>query len=288
MPPDYYSELLLYVPFFFTNGFLLRLLIERWRILRRGKKIIHVAEYEAPEGFTPAHAGLLIDNDIRTEEVVATIYDLERRGILAINDTTLTLLTTEAPVSMPEKQFINVLFSKNSNFRLDKSSAGLFLSTSDTFRKAMLQEMRDQNMLPMPVFKTENSQRLMALVFAAASYVSIVLFAYLIKSPLYILTVQYPRHPMSIGEPIIAVLLILLVFAIAFSGIVSNTFTTRGRLNWRFAAGYRLYIATVFKDKLNHKERNFHDKEMKTALPFAIAYGIEKAPVNDLLRKLGL
>lgn len=285
---NFYYELILFVPFFITNGFLLRLLIERWRILQRSKRMTHIAEYDAVEGFTPAHAGLLIDNDIRTEEVIATLYDLERRGILAINDTAITLLITEASVTAPEKELIDVLFSESSNFKLDRSSAMLFLSASDTFRKAMLLEMREHNMLPMPIFKTKHSQRLMSLIFLIASYVSIVLFVFLIKSPLYILMVQYPRYPMNIGQPVVAILLILLVLVVACSGLISSTFTTKGRLNWRFAAGYRLYIETVFKGKFEYGARSFHDKEMKTVLPYAIAFSLEKKPVNDFLRKLGL
>jgi hypothetical protein len=284
---DYYWTLILYIPFFIVNGILLRLLIERWRIWRRSKTMFHIAEYGASEEMTPAYAGLLIDNDIRIEEVVATIYDLDRRGIVTISDTTINLLVTDAPVTVPEKKLIDALFSRSGVVMLDSSSAKLFLSASDAFRKAMLSDMRDRKLLPMPMLKTRTSQIVMTVIFTAASYVSIVLTVFLIKSPLYILTVQYPRYPMSIGEPIVAILLVALVLIVASSGIFSDTFTKNGHLNWRYAAGFRLYIETVFRGKFEYSGQQL-TKEQKNILPYAIAFSIEKKPVNNFIRKLGL
>lgn len=285
---DYFSStLVFYVPFFIVNGILLRSLLERWRLSRRSKRLFYYAEYDIPAEMTPAFAGLLIDNDIRTEEVVATLYDLERRGIIALDDSSVRLLTTDAPTTVPEKLFIEALFSRSSVFTLDSSNAMLFLSASDVFRKAMLADMRNRKLIPMPALKTKASRRFVTLIFMTASYVSIVLMAYLILSPETILTVQYPRYPMSIGEPIMELVLVMIVLTLALSGLFSETFTTDGRLTWRFAAGYRLYIEKVFKGKFDYVNNEFSREQMRI-LPFAIAFSIEKKPVEDLVRKFGL
>lgn len=284
----YYSVTIVYLPFFIINGYLLRLLIERWRVYIRSKKMFYITEYDAPKGFTPAHAGMLIDNDIRIEEVVATLYDLQRRGVLSISDADITLRTTSSQVTSAEKCLIDVLFSRGASFHLNKTNTSLFLSASHEFRQQMLEDMRRNHMLPMPNPRASLAQKLLGGAFMIFSYVAIVLMAYLIFNPSYILDIQYPRYNMEVGQPILVVMIALLVCAIAFSGFATSLFGRDGRLTWRLAAGYRLYINTVFKGKFEYGKDAVNSKEQNEILPYAIAFSIEKIPVQDFTRKLGL
>jgi hypothetical protein len=87
-----------------------------------------IAEYDPPDGLSPAEIGYLFDSRIDRAEIVATLVDLEQRGFIKIDytkDTGVNLLTRTQQQPMLLKDHEAVVIERLSDF----SNLTTFVST---------------------------------------------------------------------------------------------------------------------------------------------------------------
>lgn len=128
-----------------------------WYLRGRDPHVGPVADFlpEPPDDLPPGAAGTLLDEVAHQRDVVATLVDLARRGVVAMERTSanagaeihLTLRSTEAPLARFEQELVRALFgwtpAVGSSVRLWEVSAR-FAAAAPEIRRRLYAELVDR------------------------------------------------------------------------------------------------------------------------------------------------
>lgn len=285
-------DLLFFLPYFVVAAFILRSLAARIAFFHLLKKQIVIPEYKPSAVFSPAEAGLLVDNTFAINEIAATIKDLELRGSIAINQSSFNMelqVINSINLDDLERQFIETLFKGSDQFLINNPTnaiafldAGKQLANSARARLAANGQIVRSRVLHKTLHVVVNTFIGIALV------IQLMLTILALVPGNQVFSVGYPRHPMNISEPILEIGIDLLVLVICISGFWMRKLTDdHGLKNWRYTAGLKMFIEKAYKDRFYRDGKQMAtDDDLRTFYPYAIAFGIEKRFTEKLKRAL--
>lgn len=244
---------------------------------RMQKKLVIVAQYEAPDHLSPGEIGHLSDNSSSMAEITATIIHLAVRGYLKIEQTQSKGLLKKADYTFHrlkdskdlkdyEKQLLDMLLPIETNqTKLSSiqasSAAPVIASVKGAFK---------ENLNKKGYYITSSSLPKKSFWNKRAGF----LFFLVLLINLYSLTGSN-NAPFSfvVFSLIFAIVGALIGAAIAYT----IRLTESGYDEWAKVEGLKLYLTVAEKDRIN-----FHESPEKTPehfsalLPYAIALGVEK------------
>lgn len=273
----------LFFPYLLVSALFIRSLTARLAFYRVLKRQIVYPEYEPPAVLSPAEAGLLMDNEFHMSEVAATIINLELKGNLSLKDDGMHLLNQRG-LSPTEEEFIEDLFGSQNQFAINPANSTPMLDAGKKLAENTRQQLIKDAQLT-PSRKSHKTARLfIILLVCLAVFVQLLLTVGFLMGPKEFFSINYPRYPMTLAEPVSTIITLVIFFVIAFSGFWQKTFKNNDSITkWQYVAGLKVYIETVYKN-------NFYDgsqllvsqKELKTFYPYAVALGIEKDFTDQL------
>jgi hypothetical protein len=233
-----------------------------------------VAEYDPPEGLSPAEIGYLLDTKLGDEEVFATIVQLEQRGFVSLDGQKVI------EVKQPSKEIndfekyvlanLKNIIGKNLNKQFLRNvviDGGVklndYLNT-----KGYLKTYKDR-------VKGEMIRVLIAMLLLLALFAcflhpksihdfTAVAFFTVFFSPLFFLTAVFLQSAYSkiVGEPWMG--------------------TPKLKQLWPEIEGYREYIKMVEQDNLKFESENTKGIVKNKVLPYAIALGFNTGWKNKI------
>jgi hypothetical protein len=251
-----------------------------------------VAEYDPPEGLTPAELGFLFDNKLGIGEVYATILTLEAQGLVTLVEEGGKLNIQQVqPASKDLRDFdkavLNILANKDnsisvgaltiegapellrSNNKVKAINKKLLKNITRSAELALRKELQTQGYLKSTKDQINSLlRRLVPLMMA-----------------LIFLTV-YTSHPKSINAAAEITILLLIVFSpayflvavfllSAFQKVAGDPWSGTQKLKqvWPEIEGYREYIKVVEAGELQFESENAKQVIKNKNLPYAIALG---------------
>lgn len=284
--------LLLFTPYYLAVGYTMRSLTTRIALYLEMKKQIVIAEYSPPDVLAPAEAGLLIDDDFTLNETAAVIKDLELRGHLLLDTSgstiKLTYVRSASPMRDHEIFFIQTLFHNDDTFIISRKNADTFLQAGTFLGREVRSNLTDEGILSAQISQRKIFRFIFKIFVCLAAFLQAVWTITLLNNPKTILEVSYPRYPMSIVEPIIMVFVALLTIGIMLSGFWNKRLTDKhGLKNWRYVAGLKSYLETVYKGRFyDGSTLTVSKTELHNFYPYAIAFGIETTLADQMSRAL--
>lgn len=257
-------------------------LYQRYRAYRAKKDQVVIAQYEAPDGLTPAELGLLLDNKANMTEVTATLIDLAVRGYIKIVQTSpktifspakyrfMRLKDSDDTLAGYEISLLGALFKRGASFGGLVGLIGSALKADDHTELVAgakesidLSEIDNDNMASVVTgikknLKTSLEQKG---YFKTGSFPFVWMILYiLVCLPLLII-------------PPLAFVLIALGVASAFTTKLSS----EGLGEWAKVSGFKLFLSVTEADRLKFTDAPAKTPELfSKLLPAAVALGVEK------------
>lgn len=280
--------LILFTPYLFVAGYLLRSLARRIAFYRLLRRQIVIAEYAPPKVLLPVEAGLLVDDDFSLPELAATLQDLKLRGYISIEEhgpeLSFALLRKDG-LSTPEATFINSLFQTERTLTTHGVDASRrLLAAGRILANAARSELVYGGQLPKSSYASKVLRKAFVVFLGLAAIVQIILTAGIVTAPEQVLSINYPRYPMDISEPVLVIGILAATVAFIIGGFWTRTLSDDdGLKNWRYVAGLKLFLEKVYKGRFYRDGKlTVSPRELRTFYPYAIALGVER----DFTRKL--
>jgi hypothetical protein len=253
-----------------------------WYTKGRDPHVGLVAEFlpEPPDDLPPGAAGALVDEVAHERDIVATIVDLGRKGVIKIDeqnaeselpvrqssDFTLTLLKPDARLTAFERQLLEALFGANMKTGASEQLGRVksrFTSRSGAIRNAMYAELVRRGYFTASPEATRGSWKRSSTVLLIGAVLLICVGGGVLA---------------DLSPFVFLPLAVLVIFALALRKL-SPSLPRKSRSGAEAAAkwrAFRRYLSDIEKyDKVKESRERF-DKY----LPYAVAFGLESSWVN--------
>lgn len=275
-----YMTLVVLLPFWLTGALMLRACVQRLRLSWWIHQAAKVAVYETP--LSPAEAGYLVDYDYTHREVAATLLGLQFRGILQItvsesSNVHLEVGNTSGELSPYERIFVETLVNSQENDFSGFSDPRL-IEIASAAEEVLIEDLEQRNMVQRERLPNRYLRKLFRVIYTVAGIVGLLYaYAYLFERA-QLEAIGYPRYPMNVTEIFILIAVGLVIVGVVVSGWwprFTQEYKDPRYEAWIDAAGFLLYLRTVFSDRFSAEGIASQDKEtLRTYTPYAVAYGI--------------
>lgn len=252
--------------------------VSRLRLKRLSRSSTIVTMYESPSGLTPAEIGYIYDASLKTHEFVATVFDLEYKNIIKINEQgqlSLDSVNTQSqPLEAHEKLIIRLIVSGDYKSVLQDLS----IVNNQLFKQEVSRSLVNKGLI-----REHFYQRVF---FGTLKMIRNVFFFYsslIILSTVSLLFVS----PLSVGEVLLMCVISLIAFTLLYTPLyialgVALTFiyvkldgmrwigTTRLRQTWPDIEGYRMYIKQAQLNRLNFASEELRIKALEKDFSYAV------------------
>ena len=271
----------LFLPFWVVGALMLRACIQRLRLELWVHKAIKVVAYNTP--LRPAEAGFLVDYEYTHRELAATLVDLHFRHIIQLSiDSSIKIDVTQnniydATLSPYEQTLLSALRGSAINSFAAFTDPRLIALTMPA-HEVLITDLTARHMIHRERLPRPGTRRIFRILYFIAGFVGAVSAYALIFQRTQALAVGFPRYPVSFSE-----LATLIITALVVIGIIASSYLPRFAQNykepqyeaWIDAAGFMLYLRTVFTDRFAPENITTQDKNTLHAnVPYALAYGI--------------
>ena len=243
----------------------------------RKRAMTVVAQYEAPDGLTPAQIGLLSDNKAALQELSATILDLAVRGYIKITlvrpkswyrkaNYRFDQLKPFDDLKDYEKKLITVFFySMQPTVTMDDVTTHMSGSSSAAIQIQLINKQIGQGLKDAGYYNYTPSGQGTEILAHSISSIGLVS---------YVGFITVSSH----AVPLFAFLILLAFFAFQVWTIVRRPkLTDTGLEEWAKVEGFKLYLKVAESDRLNFSDAPVKTPERFNALlPYAVALGVEK------------
>lgn len=247
------------------------------RFAHRKRQLIQnviIAEYEPPANLTPAEIGYLFDSRFDKTEVVATLVDLEQRGLVSLSYSKVDGLHVEKiVVELPNDLKEHELYLLD-NLGASSNLSLYSLKIINGFKSRVKKSLKNQGFI-----KPQNE--------TVSYYAQRTLVAYfLITIPMFLWLMS--GSDKSFGTAIMAFIFIfilsfpfLLGLALVAGFIYNNLvgqpglWTDKLKSMWRELEGYRDFVEQVELDELQFESEDLKIRSKNKALPYAIALNLD-------------
>ena len=247
-----------------VTGFMLALWLEKGR--DEGRTGTGMVRYDPPPGIRPAVLGMLMREDAKVSDIVATIVDLACRGYLKIGEQgkggvfdkrsfTFAMRKPSDPLLLDyEEKVMLGLFEKGNQVSQDDLEDAFYQHVNGILQSIREQVARERFFAEDPSLVKRRYTRISFLLAAALSVAWIWTAKALDLGHLYILFLS-------------GLLSCFMVFSI---GLFMPRRTAKGREAYEHAVGFRKYLAAAEKEELADMDvGNFQD-----TLPYAMVLGV--------------
>lgn len=253
--------------------------ISRFRLRRMSRSRTIVALYEPPKALTPAEIGYLYDASLSSREVVATVFDLEYRDIIAIDQKGNLAINTATADGQQLKS--------HEKFVLRLIDRGDYLSILQNLNTLNLQLFKQQVALGLAAKDLVREQFYLRVFFGALKMIRNVFFFY---SALILLSTSllFFMSPFSVGDILLVGIISLIGFTFMFGPMyvalgIALTFiyvkldgmrwigTQRLRRIWPDIEGYRMYIKQAQLNRLSFVSEELRIKSLERDFAYAVA-----------------
>lgn len=233
-----------------------------------------IAEYDPPENLSPAEMGYLFDSRLDKQELVATLIDLEQKGLLAFQKRSLEGMVINVSNRGQDKHNLRQ-YEKD---LLDRIGAEANLSVYSLLNKSSFGYSIKKSLAAKGYIK---SQREVINYLAQRTLVAY----FLLTMPILIWTLFQAN-----GEIMIMFLVMMFVFIMFFpfffglaliTGYIYNKivgqpgmWTDKLKKLWPELEGYREYVRQVELDELQFESKDLKIRSKNKTLPYAIALGL--------------
>ncbi len=247
------------------------------RFAHRKRQLIQnviIAEYDPPAGLSPAEIGYLFDSRLDKTEVIATLVDLEQRGLVSLSNSKFDGLhvektVAELPSDLKEHE-LYVLDNLDANSNLSFYSLKIIGGFKTTIKKSL----KNQGFIkPQNEVVSYYAQRTLVAYFL----ITTLIFLWLVSS--------------SDGDYITAAIVsFIFIFILGFpfflglalvAGFIYNKlvgqpglWTNKLKTMWRELEGYRDFVEQVELDELQFESEDLKMRSKNKALPYAIALNL--------------
>ena len=246
------------------------------RFAHRKKLLIQnviIAEYDPPANLSPAEIGYLFDSRIDKTEVIATLVDLEQRGLVRLTYSKLDGLHVEKAVArLPDT------LKEHEQYVLNSLDANMNLSFYSLKINADFKTCVEKSLINQGYIKTQNE--------VANYYAQRKIVAYfLITIPMFAWFIA--GSDKSFGAAVMAFMVIFVLGFPFFLGLtlVANfiynklvgqpgLWTDKIKSMWRELEGYRDFVEQVELDELQFESEDLKIRTKNKALPYAIALNL--------------
>lgn len=254
--------------------------ISRFRLRRLYHARTILAMYESPAGLTPAEIGYLYDAKLKTNELVATVFDLEYKNVIAIDETgELSRIAVAAEVGKALKAHENFVMNLIDRGEYRSLFQDLTLLHSQLFKNAVSQSLVTQGLMQPHLY-----QRLFTGAIKMTGFVFIFFSSLVI---LFLAMMQYAASS-SLPEILFVATIALIAFTMLFTplyiclGVVLTYIyvqidgmrwigTGLLKRTWPDIEGYRMYIEQAQLNRLNFASEELRAKALEKDFSYAVA-----------------
>lgn len=257
--------------------------ISRLRLRRLARSRTIIAVYEPPARLTPSEMGYIYDGGIGVREFIATVFDLEYRDIITIDQrgglSLAPSVTEERPLKDHEKYLVNLIRHNEYTSILQNPS----ITHSHTFRRYVSQCLVSRGLM--------HENFYMRILFGTLRMIRFVFFYYsslIIIGTMSLLFVS----PLAISEVLFMCIMSLIGFTLMFApmyislGIILTFIyvkldgmhwigTKRLKKAWHDIEGYRIYIKQAQLNRLNFTSEELRIKALEKDFSYAVALGMK-------------
>lgn len=253
--------------------------VSRLRLRRLSRSRTIVTMYESPAGLTPAEIGYIYDASLKAHELVATVFDLEYKNIIKIDEKGKVSLDTvnaqTQPLEAHEKFIIQLIVRGEYASVLQDLS----IINAQLFKQAVSRSLVNKGLIQEHFYQR--------VFFGALKMIRNVFFFY---SSLIILSITSLLFvsPISISEVLFMCVISLIAFTLLFTplyvtlGLVLTFIyvkldgmrwigTKRLRRTWPDIEGYRTYIKQAQLNRLNFASEELRMKALEKDFSYAVA-----------------
>ncbi len=262
-----------------------------------------VAQYDPPRGLSPAEVGLLYDMHCGQNEIMATLFDLEQRGIVRIIDARSVAIADQAAyANLAKYEKIAIRLARGETSELDtQRTLPITMTNADTGATYQFN-------LPLPQQKSLRAFSNAVQQSVASKGIPMQSFAWGFITRTLIITAIVALLPMlTAGLPItsndieysswssesfsgaafltvIAGIFLVPVYA-GFAALMIGIWaklagrywinTRQARAVWPELEGYKLYLEQVDLDNIQFESTDHGANPVTKTLPYAIVFGLD-------------
>lgn len=268
----------------FCGAYALRGLIIRWRLFRHFRRLLYVAEYKFPQGMIgAAEAGYILDATWDVSENDSILAELLANEVLEYRDGRLILRERAETQRLKyyQKAFIDRVFKSTNELHVSSRSKSM-PKTNHIGRMIKLEMIRrgyvsDNTLKPW-------LRKLFRISFYIALFSVVANAAHMLRHGIESVLYNHGEtYPVEIWQVVLSFGIPLIIVATIVNGMTHKIVKSHtGLTNWRYVAGFKLYLETVYKDRLKSSFQGGLDfKTAQEIFPYAIAFKV--ASLKDML-----
>ena len=253
--------------------------LSRIRLSRLYHSRTILAEYEPPAGLTPAELGYMYDAKIKSNEFIATAFDLEYKNIIIIDVAGGLSLPVDASTKQPLKpheEFIVAIIGRGEYTSLFQDVS---LLNTHTFKQAVSQSLVAQGLIRPHLYQRLliGILKMTRLVFFFYSALIVLFFAIFKFAPsTSIGVILFVSAMMFVGfTALFAPLYVFLGAVLTYIYVKLDGMCWIGtkllKQTWPDIEGYRMYIKQAQLNRLNFASEELREKALEKDFSYAVA-----------------
>lgn len=275
-----------------------------------------ITQYEPPCGLSPAEVGLLYDMRCQRTEVMATLFDLEQRGIVKLIDSsTVEIINQAAYDSLAEYEKIAIRIAKGETSALDTPRTFPFTLTDATSGTTYRFDLPLPQRQSLRAFSQAVQQSIIAKGIPMRNFMLAFLkraiIVTLVIGLLPLLTVAMSGESNGVsynawsGQAFVGAFTLTIAMGLLLGPayLASSLFftwlwtkiagrywinTRAARALWPELEGYRLYLKQVDLDNIQFESTDRSGTPVTKTLPYAMVFGLDtrwQARLEDTAQK---
>lgn len=276
-----FLSLCLLMPFWAVGALMLRAFIQRVRLEVWVHKAVKVVTYNTP--LKPAEAGFLVDYEYTYRELTATLLDLHFRRIINIDiDSSIKITILQngalnANLSPYEQALLGALSNAVTHSFMSFTDPRL-VALAQPAHEVLINDLTIRQMIQPEQLPRPATRKFFRVVYSVAGFVGVISIYFLIFQRALTFSINYPRYSVNISELVTLLIIACLIIGIIISSCwprFAQSYRNPQYEAWIDAAGFMLYIRTVFIDRFSADNIATQDRStLQMYTPYAVAYGI--------------
>ncbi len=276
-----FISLCLLLPFWAVGALMLRACIQRLRLAWWVHRSLKTVAYSTP--LRPAEAGFLADYEYTHRELAATLLDLHFRGVIKLTvgesgGITIIQIRNLDTNASPYEQSLLTALSNSATQSFAAFTDPRLIALAAPAHEVLINDLVARSMVQRERLPRPGMRRCFRVVSFIAGSVGVISANGFIFHRAETLSINYPRYPVNFAEPTVLVIAAFVVVGIIVSSYwprFAQGFRDPRYKAWVDAAGFMLYLRTVFTDRFSAKNIGTQDRNtLRTYTPYAVAYGI--------------
>ena len=291
-----FISLCLFLPFWGLGALMLRACLQRVRLAIWVHQAIKIATYNTP--LTPAEAGFLVDYEYSYRELTATLLDLHFRHVIVLD---IETATTTIHITLPTRPNTGLSsYEQTLCAAIADSGQNQFVTFRDPrlieitlpAHEMLINELTYKYMIQRRHLPSKVLRKFFRIVYFITGAVGLITTYAIIFQRAQTLAIGYPRYAVHFSELFVLIVVGLIVVGIITSGYwprLVRDYKDPQYEAWMDAAGFMLYLRTVFIDRFSAQDIASQDQTtLRIYSAYAVAYGIIPSTTGRIAQLLSI